>query len=125
MILDHTLGIFTHPGSEWSLIRKQRRSKTMEFLTHVPILALIPAVCFYIGVAEVGWSLGDGPLTVLTQQSALVLCVLSYLAALVGVWAFGEFITWMTTTYSMSRSIRTTEWPWRSIPRRRSFWPVS
>lgn len=100
MILDHTLGIFTHPGSEWSLIRKQRRSKTMEFLTHVPILALIPAVCFYFGVAEVGWRLGDGPLTVLTSQSALVLCVLSYLAALVGVWAFGEFITWMTTTYS-------------------------
>ncbi len=100
MILDHTLGIFTHPDSEWSLIRKQRRTKAMEFLTHVPILALIPAVCFYFGVVHVGWSVADSPLTTLTAQSALVLCILSYLAALVGVWVFAEFINWMARTYS-------------------------
>lgn len=100
MILDHTLGIFTHPNSEWSLIRNQRRTKLMEYLTHVPILALIPAVCFYIGVVHVGWQFGGGPLTTLTAQSGFILCVLSYLAALVGVWVFAEFINWMATTYS-------------------------
>lgn len=100
MILDHTLGIFTHPGSEWSLIRQQRRTKLMEFLTHVPILALIPAVCFYIGVAHVGWSIAGSPVTTLTPKSALTLCALSYIAALVGVWVFAEFINWMARTYS-------------------------
>jgi len=100
MILDHTLGIFTHPDSEWSLIRKQRRTKAMEFLTHVPILALIPAICFYIGVVHVGWSVADSPLTTLTPQSGLILCILSYGAALVGVWVFAEFINWMARTYS-------------------------
>lgn len=100
MILDHTLGIFTHPGSEWSLIRQQRRTKLMEFLSHVPILALIPAVCFYIGVAHVGWTIGGGSVTTLTPQSAFTLCALSYISALVGVWVFGEFINWMARTYS-------------------------
>ncbi|WP_108125045.1 Yip1 family protein [Saccharospirillum mangrovi] len=100
MILDHTLGIFTHPDSEWSLIRQQRRSKLMEYLTHVPILALIPAVCFYFGVVHVGWTIAGSPKTTLTPESGLVLCVLSYLAALVGVWVFAEFINWMSRTYS-------------------------
>ncbi|MCH8529366.1 MAG: YIP1 family protein [Saccharospirillum sp.] len=100
MILDHTLGIFTHPNSEWSLIRNQRRSKLMEYLTHVPILALIPAVCFYIGVVHVGWQFGSGPQTTLTVQSGLILCVLSYIAALAGVWIFAEFINWMAKTYA-------------------------
>ena len=100
MLLDHTLGIFTHPDSEWRDIRKQRRSKTLEFLTHVPLIALIPAVAFYYGVTQVGWSLGGGDPVYLTSASAMILCVMSYLAALIGVWIFGEFINWMAATYS-------------------------
>ena len=100
MLLDHTLGIFTNPNSEWRDIRKQHRSKTQEFLTHVPLLALIPALAFYYGVTQVGWTLGSGEPVYLTASSAMVLCVMSYLSALVGVWVFGEFINWMAATYS-------------------------
>jgi prepilin signal peptidase PulO-like enzyme (type II secretory pathway) len=100
MLLDHTLGIFTHPDSEWKVIRGQRRSKTAEFLTHVPIIALIPAIAFYYGVTQVGWSLGGSEPVFLTAKSAAILCAMSYIAALIGVWIFGEFINWMTVTYS-------------------------
>ncbi len=100
MLLDHTLGIFTHPAKEWRIIRGEHRSKTQEFLTHVPLIALIPTVCFYYGVTSVGWSLAGGEPVFLTVNSALVLCLFSYLAALVGVWLFGEFINWMAATYS-------------------------
>lgn len=100
MLLDHMFGIFTHPDTEWKQIRVQRRSKAGEFFSHVPFVALIPTVAFYYGVTQVGWSLGDGPLVFLTESSATVLCVISYFAALVCVWLFGEAINWMTSTYS-------------------------
>jgi len=105
MILDHISGIFAHPQREWFGIRAERRSKTSEFLQHVPFLALIPAISFYIGVTQVGWSLTrDSKVVYLTDGSALTLCVLSYGAALVGVWCFGEFINWMHKTYSEEAS---------------------
>jgi hypothetical protein len=100
MLLDHTLGIFTHPDQEWKTIRGEQRSKFMEFITHIPLIALIPSVCFYFGVTKVGWSLSGGEPVFLTEQSALILCVISYFASLIGVWVFGEFINWMANTYS-------------------------
>jgi hypothetical protein len=100
MLLDHTLGIFTHPDQEWQAIRNERRSKLNDFLTHVPLIALVPTVCFYFGVTTNGWSLGGSDPVFLTSQSAMILCAISYIAALIGVWIFGEFINWMSNTYS-------------------------
>lgn len=101
MVLDHISGIFSHPQREWFGIRDESRSKTSEFLQHVPFLALIPTIAFYFGVTQVGWSLtSDSRVVYLTDGSALTLCLVSYVAALVGVWCFGEFINWMHKTYS-------------------------
>lgn len=100
MILDHMIGIFTHPDDEWKVIRGERRSQIEEFVTHVPFLAALPALAFYYGVTQVGWQIGDGDVTKLTSESALTLCLLSYGAALVGVWIFAEFINWLADTYS-------------------------
>lgn len=100
MLLDHTLGIFTHPDEEWKSIRGEKRSRLTDFMLHVPLLALIPTLCFYFGVTEVGWAIGDGDPVFLTSRSAMVLCIMSYVSALAGVWIFGEFINWMASTYS-------------------------
>ncbi|MFT5085026.1 MAG: hypothetical protein ACI9Y1_003083 [Lentisphaeria bacterium] len=43
-LLEHTLGILIHPGAEWKAIRKQKASFKQVFLSHVPILALIPVL---------------------------------------------------------------------------------
>ena len=101
MALNHITGIFSRPNSEWINIRGERDSKYTEFLSTVPLLALIPAVAFFIGVTEVGWQLSSGgPVVSLTAGSAFVLCLLSYISALIGVWCFGEMINWMRKTYS-------------------------
>ncbi|NRB40262.1 MAG: YIP1 family protein [Pseudomonadales bacterium] len=101
MILDHITGMFTHPDKEWFRIRSEKRSKLSEFLQHTPFVALIPTVAFYLGVTQTGWKLpGDHEVVRLTVESALPLCVLSYIAALAGVWIFAEFINWMHDTYS-------------------------
>lgn len=99
--LDHTIGILVHPASEWKLIRDQKESFKQVFLSHVPFLALIPAVSAFIGVTQVGWSVGDGDPVKLTTTSALSLCALTYFALLAGVLIFGEFINWMSNTYGV------------------------
>ncbi len=101
MALNHLAGIFSHPNSEWFAIRGERDTKAAVFMSTVPWLALIPAVAFFIGVTQVGWQLSEGRAVVyLTLGSAFVLCLLSYVTALIGVWVFGELINWMRKTYS-------------------------
>lgn len=103
-MLEHTLGILLHPDSEWKAIRNEKHSFKQVFISHVPLLALIPAVSFYIGVTQVGWSFGGGDPIKLTSMSALSLCGLTYLALLVGVYLLGEFINWMAKTYGVKDS---------------------
>ncbi len=102
--LEHTLGIMLHPDSEWKAIRGERHSFKQVFLSHVPFLALIPAVSFFIGVTQVGWSFGSGDPVKLTVGSAIQLCGLAYVALLFGVYALGEFINWMARTYGVKDS---------------------
>ena len=100
-ILDHTLGIMLHPDREWQAIRKEKHSFKQVFLSHVPFLALIPTISFFIGVTQVGWSFGGGDPVKLTVLSALELCGLTYFALLIGVYCLGEFINWMARTYGV------------------------
>ena len=103
-MLEHTLGIMLHPDSEWKAIRNEKHSFRQVFLSHVPLLALIPVVSFFIGVTQVGWTLGDGEPIKLTTLSALELCGLTYFSLLLGVYVLGEFINWMSKTYGVRDS---------------------
>jgi len=102
--LEHTLGIMLHPDDEWKAIRNEKHSFKQVFLSHVPLLALIPAISFFIGVTQVGWSIGGGDPVKLTVMSALELCGLTYFALLIGVFVLGEFINWMAKTYGVRDS---------------------
>lgn len=102
--LDHTLGILLHPDSEWKAIRNEKHSFKQVFLSHVPLLALIPTISFFIGVTQVGWSVGSGEPVKLTTLSALELCGLTYFALLFGVFILGEFINFMAKTYGVKDS---------------------
>lgn len=99
----HTLGILLHPDSEWKSIRSEHKKHSFRqvFFSHVPFLALIPTVSFFIGVTQVGWSFGSETPVKLTVISALELCGLSYIALLIGVYLLGEFINWMAKTYGV------------------------
>ncbi|WP_250464443.1 Yip1 family protein [Microbulbifer litoralis] len=99
-LLSHTIGIFTNPDKEWEAIRADRHSFLQVYLSHVPILALIPSVAAYIGVTRVGFELG-GHLSRLTPNSAAVLAVVMYFAILLGVYLLGEFINWMARSYGV------------------------
>ena len=98
-MIHHVVGLFTHPDQEWQEIRGEEETISHMYLTHVLILAAIPAISAYIGTTQVGWSIGGGAPVTLTEGSALAMTILSYLAMLVGVGVMGAFIHWMARTY--------------------------
>lgn len=100
-ILEHTLGIFLHPDSEWKAIRNEKHSFLQVFLSHVPILALIPCIAGYYGVTQVGWSFGGGGTVKLTADSALALCAFTYVAVLASIYVLGEYTNWMSRSFGV------------------------
>ncbi len=101
-ILQHTLGILFNPDNEWKAIRNEKNSFIQVYMSHIPFLALVPAVSAYIGVTQVGWTIAGGEPIKLTASSAATLCGLSYVALLAAVFILGQFINWMSKTYGVS-----------------------
>ncbi|HLD66906.1 MAG TPA: Yip1 family protein [Pseudomonas sp.] len=104
-MIHHVWGLFTHPDQEWQEIRGEEESISHMYLTHVLILAAVPAVSAYIGTSQVGWSIGSRAPVMLTEASAMQLTIMSYLAMLAGVAIMGAFIKWMARTYDASPSM--------------------
>lgn len=104
-MIHHVWGLFTHPDQEWQEIRGEEESISHMYLTHVLILAAVPAVSAYIGTSQVGWSIGSRAPVMLTETSAMQLTIMSYLAMLAGVAVMGAFINWMARTYDASPSM--------------------
>ncbi|MGX5218768.1 MULTISPECIES: Yip1 family protein [Pseudomonas] len=104
-MIHHVWGLFTHPDQEWQEIRGEEESISHMYLTHVLVLAAIPAVSAYIGTTQVGWSIGQREPVMLTESSALYLTILSYIAMLAGVAVMGAFIHWMARTYDATPSL--------------------
>ena len=71
---------------------------------HTIPFALIPAVCWYIGVTTQGWTIMGDPVK-LTPESALPMCVLFYLAMVAGVIFLGFMVNWMAATYSTAGGV--------------------
>lgn len=104
-MIHHVVGLFTHPDREWKEIKGEEETIGHMYLTHVLLLAAIPAVSAYIGTTQVGWAIGTAEAVRLTPASALSMTVLSYLAMLAGVAVMGAFIHWMARTYDSSPSL--------------------
>jgi Yip1 domain len=101
MSILHTFGILTHPDREWQTIREEHESTPKLFLTHIILLAIIPAAAAFYGTTQVGWRVGDGELIRLSQGSAAQLCILFYAAMLSGIFIIGKFIDFFAATYGV------------------------
>jgi hypothetical protein len=84
MILNHLWGLYTHPKEEWHSI-DDRHESYFSSLSHIAIIALIPALTSYYSSAHLGWSIGVGELIKLTQQSAMLMSIGMYFGLMVGV----------------------------------------
>ena len=100
-LLDHTLGILLHPEQEWHLIRQQKGTFHGVYMSHVPLLALIPVLSSCFSITQRGWEFGDAKPAKLSLDSALLLHALIYFGLLMGVFVVGEFINWMSKTFGV------------------------
>ena len=100
VILNHVWGVFAHPSEEIFTLRHKRLANTPLYILYLLIFAAIPPIAGYIGATQVGWQIGDGPITKLTVESTIPLCIVGYLCILVGIIAVGMGINWMRETYT-------------------------
>jgi hypothetical protein len=91
------------PTLGWQRIAANPISLPQLYLLHTIPFALIPAVCWYIGVTRIGWTIAGEPVR-LTAESALPMCVLFFLAMLAGVAFLGFMVRWMAAAYGTAAS---------------------
>ncbi len=99
MILSHVWGLLSHPDKEWEAIRAEPCTVGSCYLSHVLVLAALPALSAFIGTTQVGWNIGFGSEAKLSFASALMISAVFYVAMLVAVVTMGEFIHWMARSY--------------------------
>ena len=95
------ISLFTRPDRAWETIRQKEDAHSLHYLMHLLLLALVPAVCLFVGVTIVGWSLVDEERVRLDTASALQLCLLLYLAIVIGTVIMGFFVRWMARAFDV------------------------
>ncbi|MFA0811197.1 Yip1 family protein [Microbulbifer epialgicus] len=98
-MLIHMFGLMVQPRRQWELISSLSEKNLRRQIPYVVILALFPAVAWYFGTTQVGWSIGSGDPVKITGQSALELVAVFYCTMVLTVVAIGYFIHWMAKTY--------------------------
>jgi hypothetical protein len=95
------ISLFTRPDRAWETIRQKEDAHSLHYLMHLLALALIPAVCLFIGVTFVGWTLVDAERVRLEPGSALQLCLMMYFAIIIGTVIMGVFVRWMARAFDV------------------------
>ena len=104
-MIQHTFGLLVKPSSQWKTITELPESSFRTLLLYPWILAIIPAVAWYYGTSNVGWTVADGDVIKLTKESAMTICILFYLTQVACLSVIGYFIHWMSDTYGAESSI--------------------
>ena len=101
--MNHLVGILVNPRQEWVAIRADNGTVKGHFVRYLLWAAMLAPVAWYVGSTQVGWQLGDRAIR-LTQESAMQIMVLFYLAILVATTFLGYMIHWMSETYEATDS---------------------
>lgn len=97
-LISKSLKLLVRPKLAWHEVADTPSGTLETLLGHSMLLALIPAVCWYLGVTNAGWSIAGASMK-LTAMSAMPMCVLFYLVMVGGVFFLGAMVSWMTSTY--------------------------
>jgi len=101
--MNHLVGILVNPRQEWVAIRADNGTVKGHFVRYLLWAAMLAPVAWYVGSTQMGWQLGDRTIR-LTEESAMQIMVLFYLAILVATTFLGYMIHWMSETYEATDS---------------------
>jgi hypothetical protein len=105
-MLQHTFGLLVKPSAQWRTIAQLPEKSLTTLLLYPALLAIFPAVAWYYGTSQVGWTVGDhGEPIKLTVESARQITILFYLTMLACVAVIGYFIHWMSDTYGAQSTV--------------------
>ena len=101
-MISHMFGLLHDPQSEWKKIAALSDEALKRMSIYFIFLGMIPAIGFYIGTTQFGWTIGDGEPIRITKDSAIPLVVLFYFALMGALVFIGLMVHWMSKTYSAS-----------------------
>ncbi|MEH6467574.1 MAG: Yip1 family protein [Porticoccus sp.] len=101
-MLGHMFGLLHDPQAEWKKLAEFSDEALKRMSIYFIFLGMIPAIGFYIGTTQFGWTIGSGDAVRITEASAIPLAVLFYFALMGALVFIGLMIHWMSKTYSAS-----------------------
>lgn len=104
-MIQHTFGLLFKPNQQWKTVAELPESSQNMLALYPFVFAVLPAVAWYWGTSQVGWTVGTyNEVIRLTEASALQVNILFYCVMVAAVCAIGYFIHWMSSTYGAERS---------------------
>ena len=58
-MIQHTFGLLVKPSAQWRAIADLPESSFRTLILYPCFLAILPAVAWYYGTSQVGWTVGD------------------------------------------------------------------
>lgn len=105
-MIQHTFGLLVKPSSQWRTIANLPESSLNTLILYPCVLAILPAVAWFYGTTQVGWTVGSGGDSIkLTIESARVISILFYFAMVICIAVIGYFIHWMSSTYGAQSTL--------------------
>jgi hypothetical protein len=105
-MIQHTFGLLVKPNTAWREIANLPASSLNVLVLYPCIMALFPAVAWFYGTSQIGWTVGDSEDAIkLTVASARQISILFYFAMVSSVAAIGYFIHWMSSTYGANSTL--------------------
>ena len=105
-MIQHTFGLLVRPAAQWRAIASLPESRLRALLLYPCLLAILPAVAWFYGTSEIGWTVREhGDPVKLTRESARAICILFYLTMIACIAVIGYFIHWMAATYGARSSV--------------------
>ena len=104
-MIQHSIGILLNPRETWQKIAELPENSQNLLVIYPFILAVLPAVAWYWGTSNVGWTVGTyNQVICLTAESALQVNILFYCVMVSAIMVIGYFIHWMSDTYGAEGS---------------------
>ncbi len=104
-MIANALGLFFRPKHQWQTIADQSSFSLFKSLIYTLILACIPALAWFYGTTETGWTVGEGENIRLTKDSGMIIISLFYLVMVASICVIGYAIHWMAQTYGSDSTI--------------------
>lgn len=99
MILNHLLGLYSHPKNESKSNQNQHESLVYS-LIHILVVTLIPAICGYYATAHIGWTIGAGESIKTSPSNALLIAVVMYVVLVLAVLVLSYLIQYIAKKFN-------------------------